>query len=57
MTVIKSVLHRLVGVRWLPQQSDRLKLNVDGSMCGLHGVAVIVGLLRDWKGEWISGFK
>ena len=44
-----------IVVTWLPPSQGWTKLNTDGSVQGPQNVT-LVGIIRDEKGCWISGF-
>ena len=44
-------------VRWYPTPFPYLKLNTDGSALGNPGPTGVGGVLRDHRGQWISGFS
>ncbi|KAF5931536.1 hypothetical protein HYC85_027707 [Camellia sinensis] len=43
-------------IRRDPPPPGWLKMNVDGSLAGNPGMAVIGGLIRDHSGMWVMGF-
>lgn len=43
-------------VRWIPFTAPTVKWNMDGSVHGNPGKAGFDGLIRDFMGQWISGF-
>lgn len=46
-----------VWVCWKSPMTGFVKLNTDGSVQGTNGSAGIGGIIRDYSGEWIVGFK
>ena len=44
------------AVRWVKPPVSWAKLNTNGAIQGTLGLAGCGGLIRDWQGNWISGF-
>ena len=43
-------------IKWEPPEVGWVALNIDGAASSTSGLAGVGGLLRDHRGDWISGF-
>ena len=44
-------------IKWIVPSEPFIKLNTDGSSLGNPGLAGARGILRDFSGNWVSGFS
>ncbi|CAH9053737.1 unnamed protein product [Cuscuta epithymum] len=58
ITILNSIKQQKEAkiVKWIPPESGFFKLNCDGSSRGRRKGAGAGGLIRNHKGEWVSGF-
>lgn len=42
---------------WKPPNRGKFKLNIDGSGYTQHSEACAGDIVRDWKGDWVTGFS
>ncbi|KAF2318593.1 hypothetical protein GH714_009221 [Hevea brasiliensis] len=54
---IDSCMKTITTVSWTCPPDNVFKLNTDGSLPNLGGIACGGGLIRDSNGRWIKGFK
>ena len=44
-------------IKWIVPSKPFIKLNIDGSFLGNPGLVGASGILRDFSGNWVSGFS
>ncbi|KAK5825342.1 hypothetical protein PVK06_020166 [Gossypium arboreum] len=44
-------------IKWLPPACGWLKLNSDGAVKEVNGYAYAGRVLRDYRGEWVTGYN